>query len=88
MIRGTLCGLRSVEKGDLELLRDWRNIEEFRRNFREHRELNMANQEGWFNAVSSSHRDFMFVIEDLKSGEAIGACGLLYTNWIIRAADV
>jgi RimJ/RimL family protein N-acetyltransferase len=88
MIRGKLCGLRAVEREDLPLLRDWRNMPEFRRNFREHRELNMQNQENWFGILASSQRDFMFVIEDLQSREAIGACGLLYTNWIIRAADV
>ena len=29
----------------------------------------------------------MFVIVDLENNQPIGACGLLYTNWIIRSAD-
>jgi RimJ/RimL family protein N-acetyltransferase len=29
----------------------------------------------------------MFVIVDLKTNEPIGACGLLYTNWINRSSD-
>jgi RimJ/RimL family protein N-acetyltransferase len=29
----------------------------------------------------------MFVIVDLKDLTPVGACGLLYTNWIIRSAD-
>ena len=29
----------------------------------------------------------MFTIVELETGEAIGACGLLYINWIIRSAD-
>lgn len=87
MIRGKLCGLRAVEESDLALLRDWRNIPSFRRNFREHRELSMENQRNWFETLASSACNFMFLIEDLKTGEPIGACGLLYTNWIIRAAD-
>ena len=29
----------------------------------------------------------MFVIVDLENNEPIGACGLLYTNWIIRSSD-
>ena len=29
----------------------------------------------------------MFSIIELSSGKLIGACGLLYTNWIIRSSD-
>ena len=34
MIKGKNYGLRAIEEKDLEKLRDWRNITEFRRNFR------------------------------------------------------
>jgi RimJ/RimL family protein N-acetyltransferase len=87
MIKGNLVGLRAVEKEDLALLRDWRNNPDFRQNFREVRELSMYNQEKWIHIVNNNPNDFMFVIVDLKTNEAIGACGLLYTNWIIRSAD-
>lgn len=88
MIKGKLTGLRAVEKEDLELLRDWRNIEEFRRNFREVRELNMAQQEQWFQKTCVNNpNDYMFIIERLGDSKPIGACGLLYINWIIRSAD-
>lgn len=87
MIKGKLVGLRALEKQDLSLLRDWRNLPHFRRNFREFRELGMANQEMWFNKVVSSSNDFMFLIERLSDGMPLGAGGLLYTNWIIRSAD-
>src|SRR3990167_6199251 len=88
MIRGKKIGLRAVEQEDLNLLRDWRNIEEFRRNFREFRELNMAMQEKWFTTISESRNDFMFVIERLKYKKPLGVCGLVYVNWIIRCADL
>jgi RimJ/RimL family protein N-acetyltransferase len=88
MIKGTLVGLRAVERDDLKLLRDWRNNEDFRRNFREVRELNMAQQENWFERTCIHNpNDFMFIIERLSDKKAIGACGLLYINWIIRSAD-
>lgn len=87
MLKGTITGLRAIEKEDLVLLRDWRNIASFRKNFREHKELNLLNQETWFNRTCSSPNDFMFVIVDLENNQPIGACGLLYTNWIIRSAD-
>ena len=32
MIKGELVGLRAVEKEDLHLFRDWRNIVNFRKN--------------------------------------------------------
>ena len=88
MITGELTGLRAVEKEDLAVLRDWRNYPEFRRNFREIRELSMYDQERWIaNVNANPSRDFMFVVVDLKTGRPIGAAGLLYINWIIRSAD-
>jgi RimJ/RimL family protein N-acetyltransferase len=87
MIKGKLVGLRALEVGDLNSLRDWRNIDSFRTNFREVRELNLTNQEGWFNKLSASPNDYMFGIVDLESNELIGACGLLYINQVIKSAD-
>jgi RimJ/RimL family protein N-acetyltransferase len=87
MIKGKLVGLRAVELTDLEQLRDWRNNEDFRKNFREIRELNLFNQKNWFEKISNSSNDFMFIIVRLSDNVPIGACGLLYTNWVIRSAD-
>jgi RimJ/RimL family protein N-acetyltransferase len=88
MIKGNKVGLRAVEKSDLELLRDWRNITDFRKNFREVRELSMANQEKWFERLNNAlQSDFMFMIVRLPDNVPLGACGLLYTNWIIRSSD-
>jgi len=89
MIKGDLVGLRAVEKEDLQLLRDWRNIEEFRKNFREVRELNMANQIQWYEkSCVNNPNDFMFIIIELADNKPVGACGLLYINWVIRSADL
>jgi RimJ/RimL family protein N-acetyltransferase len=87
MIKGAKTGLRALEKEDLPLLRDWRNIPQFRKHFREVRELNMHNQEQWLTITNNRPIDFMFGIVDLSTNELIGACGLLYINWINRAAD-
>lgn len=87
MISGELTGLRALESDDLPQLRDWRNIPTFRKHFREHRELGLGNQYDWYEKTLRSPNDFMFLVVDLNTGEPIGACGLLYTNWIIRAAD-
>ena len=88
MIKGKLVGLRAVEREDLPLLRDWRNMPEFRKNFREVRELNITNQEKWFEkSCINNPNDFMFIIQRLSDNKPIGAAGLLYINWIIRSAD-
>jgi hypothetical protein len=88
LIKGEKVGLRAIEKEDLILLRDWRNIVEFRKNFREVRELSLADQESWFTSLQDSkHINYMFMIVDLKTDKPIGAAGLLYINLIIRSAD-
>lgn len=87
MIKGKIVGLRALESEDLVLLRDWRNITSFRRNFREHRELSMTNQNVWYSRTMASPNDYMFIIERLSDRTPIGAAGLLYVNWIIRSAD-
>ena len=88
MIKGKKVGLRAVEKEDLLFLRDWRNIPDFRKNFREVRELSLTDQEAWFNSLQNSkHINYMFTIVDLDSQKPVGAGGLLYINWIIRSAD-
>jgi RimJ/RimL family protein N-acetyltransferase len=88
MIKGRLVGLRALESGDLPQARDWRNIPSFRRNFREHRELNLLNQQKWFERISGSANDYMFGVVRLKDELLIGICGLVYVNWIIRSADI
>ena len=88
MIKGKKVGLRAVEKEDLPFLRDWRNIPEFRKHFREVRELSLTDQEAWFEHLQKTkHINYMFTIVDLDSQKPIGAAGLLYINWIIRSAD-
>lgn len=88
MIKGEKVGLRAVEKKDLPFLRDWRNIVEFRKNFREIRELSLADQEAWFDHLqNTNHINYMFTIVDLETKKPIGAAGLLYVNWVIRSAD-
>ncbi|CAA0142334.1 GNAT family N-acetyltransferase [Tenacibaculum maritimum] len=88
MITGKNIGLRAVEKEDLPYLRDWRNIPNFRKHFREVRELSLTDQEAWFESLQKTkHINYMFTIVDLKTNRPIGAGGILYINWIIRSGD-
>eukprot|EP01047_Picozoa_sp_COSAG01_P071185 COSAG01_NODE_10983_length_2033_cov_22.897749_2_plen_178_part_00 len=89
MIKGKLVGLRAVETKDLEQLKKWRNLPEFRKNFRETKELSDNNQLAWLESLhKSANTNYMFVIEHLKDKQLLGAAGLLYINWTIRSADV
>ena len=87
MIKGKTVGIRAIEKSELGLLQQWRNLPAFRRNFREVRELNMVNQELWFDSTCKNPNDFMFMIVRLEDDMPLGAAGLLYINWVIRSAD-
>lgn len=88
MLRGDHVGLRAIERADLPVLLAWRNQPEFRRFFREYRELSAEHQARWFeNVVMGNPSTRMFAIEELTSGRLLGACGLCYIDWVNRNAD-
>ena len=51
MLEGQVVGLRAIERADLEPLREWRNRPEFRRYFREYREISPDMQQRWYETV-------------------------------------
>jgi RimJ/RimL family protein N-acetyltransferase len=88
MLQGKVVGLRAIEREDLPQLLAWRNRPEFRRYFREHRELSREQQLNWFeNTVLRDASTRMFAIVDLADSRLLGACGLCYINWVDRNAD-
>ena len=88
MLTGKCVGLRAIERDDLAKLLEWRNQPDYRVFFREYRELNMANQDKWFESkVLMDEHTRMFSIVLLETGELIGACGLCYIDWPNRCAD-
>ena len=67
MLIGKKVFLTAVERGDLKQLMDWRNDVEFRKHFREYRELSMAMQERWFEKkVLKDPATIMFSIRRLS----------------------
>jgi hypothetical protein len=89
MLQGKQVALRAVEKEDLKTLMDWRNNPEYRKHFREYRELNMTMQERWFEEkVLNDHSTIMFSILRLPVYELIGCCGFVNINWVHRHADL
>ena len=88
MLKGKYVGLRAIEESDLSQLLLWRNQPNYRRFFREYRELSQTNQRNWFDSkVLNDKSTEMFSIVDINTGELLGACGLCYIDWINRNAD-
>ena len=89
MLKGKKVVLTAIELEDLKDLLDWRNNPEFRKHFREYRELNKTMQEEWFREkVIKDPGCLMFAIRSLKDGSLLGCCGLVYINWVHRHADL
>lgn len=88
MLKGAITGLRAIEREDLPQLLAWRNRPEYRRYFREYRELGTVQQSNWFESlVVNNDRTIMFAIVDPGSHRLLGACGLCYIDWVNRSAD-
>ena len=89
MLKGDHVGLRAIEEGDLGSLLEWRNRPDFRRHFREYRELGTAQQRRWYETVVlGDDRVRMFSIARLADGALIGAAGLCYIDAQNRNADL
>ena len=89
MLKGKHVSLFAVEKEDLQQLRDWRNNPNFRKHFREYQELNLAQQEKWFEEkVVADNTTLMFSIRRNDDNELLGCCGFVYINWVHRHADL
>lgn len=89
MIRGEKVYLRAIEREDLPVLMRWRNLPEYRKHFREYRELNMDMQTNWYEKkVLGDPSTEMFAVCDNLSDELLGCCGLCYINWVHRNADL
>jgi hypothetical protein len=88
MLSGKYIGIKAIEREDLGQMLHWRNNPQFRQFFREYRELNLKNQEYWFeNIVQKDQNMIMFSIVDLKNDNLLGACGFCYINWVNRNAE-
>lgn len=89
MIKGNKVALRAINDADIEVLREWRNRSDYRKFFREYREISVLDQRKWYeNTSSGNDRVIMFAIVELESNELIGCCGLCYINWVQRLADL
>ena len=87
MVKGNKIILTKVERENIEQLRQWRNLPELRKYFREHRELNSDNQTRWFESkVLNDPHQYNFEIRT-HDNTLIGHCGLYYINWVCRTGE-
>jgi len=88
MIEGKETYLRAIEEGDLKPLLQWRNQPNFRKYFREYRELSWDQQLSWYkNIVLKDDKVRMFSIVRRDDDALLGACGLCYIDPVNRNAD-
>ena len=77
MLKGEIISLHAVEKTDLDQLKDWRNNSEYRKYFREYRELSNEDQKSWYeNEVINNPETIMFSIRRNEDDFLLGCCGL------------
>lgn len=89
MFKGKKVYLDAVTREDLPKLMYWRNLPEYRKHFREYRELNMDMQLRWYESkVLNDNSTEMFAIRMNDTDELLGCCGLCYINWVHRNADL
>lgn len=89
LIDGDKVKLVAIEMEHLNTLMHWRNLPDFRKYFREYREIDAKNQLKWYEStVINDKNTIMFSILDKANGNLIGCCGLCYINWIHRYADL
>lgn len=89
MILGKKVYLVPIEREDLELLRQWRNRPDFRKYFREYKEISKDMQIKWFETkVLGDPSTIMFAIRSCTDESLLGCCGLCYINWVHRNADL
>lgn len=89
MLKGEKVYICAIEREDLNQLMKWRNIEDYKKHFREYRDLNCDMQEKWYETkVLNDPNTIMFSIRRIEDDELLGCCGLCYVNWIHRHADL
>lgn len=89
MLKGEKVYLEAIEPEDLVKMREWRNKPDYRKYFREYRELNSQMQQNWYQTkVINDPSTIMFSIKLLDRNELIGCCGFCYINWVNRNSDL
>jgi RimJ/RimL family protein N-acetyltransferase len=94
MIPGKGVRLRALEREDLTMVVSWFNDPDTRATLASWRPMSMADEARWFDAISGSKTDMVFVIEAVSGAEggprprAVGSCGIHHIDWKNRTCVV
>jgi diamine N-acetyltransferase len=78
--------LRPIERDDLLWIRDLRNSPEVYSHVRERRVLTLADQEAWYDRLTTDRgRTMRYYIAEYSSG--MGIVGLTHLDWLNRSAE-
>ena len=85
IIKGNKVSLKLIEKEDIELIRNWRNSKDVNQFFQFRGYISKAQQKKWFKKVSTSGRDYFFLI--IVDGEPIGLTEIKNIDWDRREGE-
>jgi UDP-4-amino-4,6-dideoxy-N-acetyl-beta-L-altrosamine N-acetyltransferase len=76
MLIGKNLGFRAIEKSDLKMIVDWRNMKDVYSFFYEYEPLSLPMQERWFEKyLNNISNEKVFIVKEISSGNDIGCVG-------------
>lgn len=85
ILKGKKVSLKLIQKEDIELIRKWRNSKDVNQFFIFRGYISKEQQKKWFEKVSTSGRDFFFLI--IVEGEPIGLIEIKNIDWDRREGE-
>ena len=85
VIKGNKVSLKLIQKEDIDLIRKWRNSKDVNQFFIFRGHISKEQQEKWFEKVSTSGRDYFFLI--IVEGEPIGLTEIKNIDWDRREGE-
>jgi UDP-4-amino-4,6-dideoxy-N-acetyl-beta-L-altrosamine N-acetyltransferase len=85
ILKGKKVSLKLIQKEDIELIRKWRNSKDVSKYFIFRGYISKEQQKKWFEMVSTSGRDFFFLI--IVDGEPIGLTEIKNIDWDRREGE-
>jgi diamine N-acetyltransferase len=80
--------LRPLHRDDLPMTRQWRNRDEVRKWFKHPEVITAEGHAAWYAQYEQCDNDFMFIVEDIESGEAVGQVAIYGVDDVARHAEI
>lgn len=86
-VQDELVSLRLLTRADLVVTLNWRNQAHIRRWFFHSDQITWEQHLGWFEKYLERDDDFVFIIEDLATGQPVGQVALYHIDWQTQRAE-